>query len=270
MTKAFDYFLRGWTFYLYFRRDANLEARRMYEEAIRADPKFVRAHAELAFSMLHAWLFNWDASVTMDRAKAHVDAALRIDPEDYYSQWISASCDLYRRDFDRSSASYDRALVLAQAQAIPDDIAALRVDRAEMLMLTGRTGEAIGEIESVLGLPGHIPEKWYFWVQAWAYYDAGRYRDSLRALGHISQPRNAMRKNLIASHVGLGDLERARTEAARFLGEEKSHGIVYAQAGGDVLPGLLAIEDRLPFKNPGRLKHWKDHLSEAFRGLTQP
>src|SRR5262249_61291294 len=103
-------------------------------------------------------------------------------------------------------------------------------------------------------------EEWYFWVQAWAYHDAGRYRDSLRALGHISQPRNAMRKNLIASHVALGDLERARTEAGRFLEEEKGHGIAYAQAGRDALPGLLSIEDRLPFRNAERLKQWKDHL----------
>ena len=36
MNKAFAYYLRGWTFYLYFRGDYNGEARRMYREAIKA------------------------------------------------------------------------------------------------------------------------------------------------------------------------------------------------------------------------------------------
>src|SRR5215467_8363410 len=79
LNKAFSYHLRGWTFYLYFRADANAEARRMYREAIREDGRFARAHADLAYSLLHAWLFNWDPAVTMDQARRHAEAALEID-----------------------------------------------------------------------------------------------------------------------------------------------------------------------------------------------
>jgi tetratricopeptide (TPR) repeat protein len=268
--QAFDYFLRGWTFYLYFRRDANLEARRMYREAIRVDPQFARAHAELCYAQLHAWLFNWDPAVTLDEAKSHIDTALRLDPNDYSIHTIAGACHLYRREFDESAAAYDHALELGRTQAIPDDMGALRVDRAEMLMLSGRTAEAIAEIESVLDQKGHIPEKWYHWVLGWAYYDAGRYEDSLKALSHIGKPRNAIRKNLIANHVALGNLAKAQEQAVAFLQEEESQGIAYAAGDNHVLAGLLQVEDRLPFRNPDRLKRWKGHLATAFEGLRQP
>ena len=40
----------------------------MYREAIRLDPGFARAHADLAYSLLHAWLCNWDAAATLEEA----------------------------------------------------------------------------------------------------------------------------------------------------------------------------------------------------------
>jgi tetratricopeptide (TPR) repeat protein len=270
LNKAFDYYLRGWTFYLYFRGDSSAEARRMYREAIRLDPGFARAHADLAYSLLHAWLFNWDAAATMEEAQSHAEAALKIDKNDYYSNWIAAACHLYRREFDQAARSYDKALDLAHSQAIPDDIGALRVDRAEMLLLTDKGAEALREIHSVIDDKNHAPEKWYYWVLAWAHYAEGQYKESLAALGHIGRPRNAMRKNLIAAQVALGNLREARTEAATFLHEEKGHGVAYAAASREVLPTLLRVEDRLPFKNPATLQRWKGHLSQAFEGALQP
>jgi tetratricopeptide (TPR) repeat protein len=270
VNKAFDYYLRGWTFYLYFRKDSNAEARRMYREAIRLDPEFARAHSDLAYSLLHAWLFNWDSAATMEEAQRHADEALRIDGNDYYSHWILGACQLYRRDFDRAAASYDKALDLAKQQAIPEYIGALRVDRAEMLLLTGKGAEALRDIRSVIDDKSQTPEKWYYWVLAWAHYVEGQYEESLAALGHIGKPRNAMRKNLIAAHAALGNHEDARAEAARFLDEEKGHGVAYAAVKREVLPGLLEIEDRLPFKDPAVLRRWKGHLTPAFEGTLQP
>ena len=115
----------------------------MYREAIKADPKFARAHADLAYSVLHAWLFNWDSASTMEEAQKHAEAALKLEPDDYYNNWIAAACHLYLRQFDKATAAYDKALELAKSQAIPDEISALRIDRAEMLLLTDRGPEAL-------------------------------------------------------------------------------------------------------------------------------
>jgi hypothetical protein len=70
---------------------------------------------------------------------------------------------------------------------------------------------------------------------------------------------------LIATQVALGNLAEAKADAAAFLKEEKGHGITYGTAGQAALPGLLKIEDRLPFKNPEKLKRWKGHLSTCLR-----
>jgi tetratricopeptide (TPR) repeat protein len=242
----------------------------MYREAIRLDQNFARAHADLAYSLLHAWLFNWDAAVTMEEAQRHADMALGIDPNDYYNNWIAGACQLYRREFAQAAASYDKALQLAASQAIPEYMGALRVDRGEMLLLTGNSAGALGDILSVINDKSQQPEKWYYWVLAWAHYVEGQYPESLTALGHIGRPRNAMRKNVIAAQVALGNVTEAQAEAVRFLEEEKGHGIEYAAPGHEVLTGLLRIEDRLPFRNPEPLQRWKNHLTTAFRGVPQP
>ena len=114
----------------------------------------------------------------MEEAQKHAEAALKIEGDDYYNNWIAAACHLYLRQFDKATAAYDKALELAKSQAIPDEISALRIDRAEMLLLTDRGREALKEIQSVLADKSHTPEKWYYWVLSWAHYGEGQYKES--------------------------------------------------------------------------------------------
>jgi Uncharacterized enzyme of heme biosynthesis len=93
----------------------------------------------------------------MEEAQKHAEAALKLEPDDYYNNWIAAACHLYLRQFDKATAAYDKALELAKSQAIPDEISALRIDRAEMLLLTDRGPEALKEIQSVLADKSHTP-----------------------------------------------------------------------------------------------------------------
>jgi tetratricopeptide (TPR) repeat protein len=269
MDKAFDYFVRGWSFYLYFRRDANAEARRMYEEAIKLQPDVPRYHADLAYSLLHAWVFNWDDKVTMAQAASAADRAMALDAKDYYSNWVRGAVYLYEKDHANAETCYDTALRLAAVQAIPEDTRGLRVDWAEMLTLTGRAGRAVTEIKDVLN-NSRVPERWFHWVHAWALYEEGRYQESIDALAPIGTPRNAMRKNLIANCVALNQLAEAQKHADLFVKEEARQGTTYAPKGQLVFPGLEKIEDRLPFHDPKRLQRWKDHLAPAFQHTIQP
>ena len=138
---------------------------------------------------------------------AAADAALIKD--DYYSQWIRASVYLYDRqsdpDYTKTEAAYEEARRLAEdeKQAIPPDLQAFRVDRAEMWLLTGRAADAVPEIlDAIAKTP--VPEKWFYWVLSWAYYENNQWPEALAAIRHnISTPRNAMRKNVVASFVSL-------------------------------------------------------------------
>lgn len=269
MEKKFQYILKGDTFYLYFRKDANAESRRLYQEAIKLDSNFSRAYADLAYSQLHAWVLNWDDAVTMDQAFDNAQQAIGIDDKDYYHHWVLAAVHLYRKEFDPARATYDVARQMAVQQAVPEEERAVRADWADMLLLTGKPVDAIKVIDQVIA-ESPIPEKWFYWVQGWAYYVDSQFDASLAALSHIGTPRNAMRKNVICNLVALNRVGEARDQARQFLDEEKSQGIVYAAPGQDVFPALEKIENRLPFEDPAQLATWKTRLADGFQGVPQP
>lgn len=272
MSKTFDYFLQGWGLYMRFSAQANAEARIAYQKAIDADAsgEFYRAHADLAYSLLHAWFFNWDKGVTLQNAKDALQKTPANCHSDYYYLWIKAALHLYSRDFDAARAVYQTCWNAAQKEAIPEDLEALRVDRAEMLLLTGKAAAAIADIEmAIKNTP--VPEKWFYWVLSWAYFEDGQPQKALDAMrDNISNPRNSMRKNVIASLVALNRVPEAIEEAKRFLVEEKSQGITYASLHQPVVAEILKLEEKIPFEDLGRRSHWQNQLQQAFDGLLQP
>lgn len=269
MEKTLQYILKGDTFYLYFRRDANAESRRLYQEAIKLDADFARAYADLAYSQLHAWALNWDDAVTMDDALVNADRAVALDDQDYYHRWVRAAVYLYRKEFDAARAEYDVARQMATQQAVPEEQRAVDADWADMLLLTDKSADAIKVIDQAIAT-SPVAEKWFYWVQGLAYYADQQYDASLAALDRIGTPRNAMRKVAICDLLALGRKDEAKEQAELFLEEEKSQGIVYAPPGQPVFGTLEKIEDRMPFENPATLATWKDRLADAFQGVTQP
>lgn len=257
-------------FYHYFRSDANAEARRLYREAIKLNPLLSQPFAELAYAELTAWLYNWDPSMTsLDDTLVHAQTAISNEGSDYFSVWVLADVHLYRREFDKAKNTYDVVLAMAKEQAIPEEERAIHVDWADMLLLTGDAKQAISIITSAID-SNPVVEKWFYWVLGWAYYVDGQYGKSLEALHHISNPRDAMRKNVIANLVALNQLDQASSNARLFLQEQQAQGIAYSQSGGPVWPAMEKIEDRVPFQDDKQLALWKQHLEAAFSKQVAP
>jgi tetratricopeptide (TPR) repeat protein len=274
MSAAWCSFAKAETYSAYFSKAANAEARRLYLAASKADGGFSRPCAELAYAVLQAYLYNWyegDPEHAIEEMNRWADEALIRDPNDPNNTWVMANVRLYSGDFSGAAGGY-QALGGASLNAPPliDDQWAYQVDYADMKLLTGEAKEAIAIVTEVLK-KCPVPEKWFYWVLAWAYYVDGQFEASLEALSQLSNPRNAIRKNVIANLVALGRLGQAQIQAATFLVEEKSQGIVYADSQGyPVLPRLKAVEDRVPFKDPAMRDRWKNDLEPAFGGLVQP
>lgn len=270
MDKPSQYIAKAETLYLYFRRDANVESQRLYREAIKLDPQRAQPYAELAYSQMTAWLYNWDKDMkNLDDAMANAQQAVKIDSNDYYNHWIVADVHLYRREFDDASRIYNDVRAKAATQAIDEEIRAVHVDWADMLLLTGDPGAAITEAETAISQSA-VPERWFYWVLGWAYYVNGDFQKSLDAMSRLGNPRNAMRKNLVANFVALNQVSTAQYHAHTFLEEERLQGITYASPGQLVWPGLEQIENRLPFKDTKQLDLWKDRLKQAFGNLVEP
>ena len=72
---------------------------------------------------------------------------------------------------------------------------------------------------------------------------------SLDALLQISNPTDAVLKNIIASKAALGWTKPAQRLAREFRARNPDYS--------------LAIEERWPYRDPKRLQRWQSHLGSA-------
>ncbi len=270
MDKPSQLISKAEVFYHYFRRDANAEAQRLYKEAIKLDGSLSQPFSELAYAELTAWLYNWDPSMTdLCGALGHAKRAVENDKNDYYAHWILADVHLYMKDFDTARAVYKDALALAKAQTVVEEERAVHVDWADMLLLTGQPKQAISLVTTAIQ-NSPVVERWFYWVLSWAYYADGQYDRSLTELYKLGNPRNAMRKNVIANLIALDRTDEAKAQAKKFLKEENDQGITYNSPGGPVWAAMEKIEDRVPFEDGKQLAQWKAHLEAAFDQQVAP
>lgn len=269
MDKPSQLIIKGEMFYHYFRRDANAEAQRLYKEAIELDPSLSLPYAELAYAQVAAWLYYWDPAMknldeALSIAQQGVANAQSRNENEYYAQWILADVHLYRRDFGLAEKTYQIALDLAKTQAVEEEQRAMQVDWADMLLLTGDAKEAIKIVTTAIQ-DSPVAERWFYWVLGWAYYADRQYENSLQTMYKLGNPRNAMRKNVIANLVAMDRTSKEiDAEVEKFVREEGAQGIVYGGKGGSVWETLAEVEKRVPFLDIGRTSHWTNHLRSAF------
>jgi tetratricopeptide (TPR) repeat protein len=270
MDKPSQLIAKAETYNLYFRGDANAEARRLYQKAIALDPQRAQAYAELAYAELTAWLYNWDPGIKdLEQALSYANQAVAIDGDDYYNHWILADVHLYRKDFGLAADTYDLVRAKAATQAIEEEQRAINVDWADMLLLTGKTKQAIALVQDAIS-QSSLPERWFYWVLGWALYADGQYEQSLAALRTLGNPRNAIRKNVIANLIQLRRGDEAAAEAKQYLEEEQARGVTFAAEGEDVWPNMQIIEDRVPFAEDSKRSMWKGHMCGAFEHCKCP
>jgi tetratricopeptide (TPR) repeat protein len=269
MDKPSQLIIKGDVFFHYFRRDANAEAQRLYKEAIKLDSSLSQPYADLAYAQLTAWLYYWDPTMTdlneaLANAKQAVANAKCRKENEYYAQWILADVHLYRRDFELAKDTYEIALDLAKTQAVEEEQRTMHVDWADMLLLTGDPKKAIDLVTTAIQ-ESPVAERWYYWVLSWAYYVDQQYENSLQAMYKLGNPRNAMRKNIIANLVAIDpNSAQIDAEVQKFLKEESDQGIVYGDKGTSVWQTLAEVEKRVPFLDIARTSLWSNHLQSAF------
>jgi TolB-like protein len=118
------------------------ESEPLLEEAVRLDPKFALAWAELASAMTQAYFNDYDHTPErLAKARAAIDTAVRLAPDD--PDIIERLGDYYYygyRDFDRATGQYLRLAVLR-----PND-AAVFGSLGFIHRRQGRWGEALKEL----------------------------------------------------------------------------------------------------------------------------
>jgi tetratricopeptide (TPR) repeat protein len=156
---AWDYYLQGFRLHNRLMKEANREAVKMFQQAIKLRRDFARAYGHLSYTLLVAWQNDWiepkDAQAWCARVMAEIDSLPRnlkglvrkvrrtrsakdaldsfvqtvvtyyaaksvsFDEEDYDNHWSLGSAHLISRRHSQALAAYDKALALARAQKAP-------------------------------------------------------------------------------------------------------------------------------------------------------
>jgi DNA-binding SARP family transcriptional activator len=212
---AYDHWLRGLSHLRVVSADDEKAAQEHFQAAIDLDPDFARAHAGLAMATFNAWTCaawgSWHESI--ERCLEAANRALALDPTDHFPHMVLASAYLFRREFDKSKAHYDRAIKLNPNDA---DLLAL-----SSLWLT-YYGEPDAGVEAglmAMRLNPFYTETHLDHISS-AFQMASRYEEAIELFNQMSGPIVGDWSWRVAMEVEMGNLDYARELAATTFREE--------------------------------------------------
>jgi TolB-like protein/Flp pilus assembly protein TadD len=148
------------------------------EQALKLDPKFVRAEAHLALVQM---LVNTHAPDHAEQARKHALAAQAADPTLAEPVYVLGLTYRYERKFLEARPYLDRAVQMA-----PRD-ASTHMYLAQWLIITGYTHEGIAELDRALAIDPMLPNaaNWrgYQYLYAGDFDDAQALFERTRSLG---------------------------------------------------------------------------------------
>ena len=191
--EAYDAFLRGQEYYFRLTKEANAQARQMYEKALALDSQYAEAYAWLGHTYWLEWALRWSADPqTLERALALAHQALALDDSLPFAHSSLSKVYSDKQQYDQAIAEGERAIALDPNNA--DSYAF----QADVLNYAGRPEEALRMMEQAMRLNPRYPP-WYLFDLGWAYRSTGRYAESIATLKEASS-RNP---NFIAAHNNL-------------------------------------------------------------------
>jgi adenylate cyclase len=219
------------------------EARDRFETAIKLDPNFSKAYAELAYVHVREGQNGWsaDRAVSLTKAEELARKALAMS-DGHDSHWSLAIVNWNQGKFDESFLEYGTA-----RQLNPND-PDLDADEAEALIYAGDPGKAIAQIQQAMSRNPN-PPYWYWWNLGRAYYMASHYQEAIDAIDQISNSPKAVLLIKAASHAQLGNLDVAKSDMAIFRNYDPNWSIAKSAA--------------YPYRNDSDRRHWLDGLRKA-------
>ncbi len=209
--RAYGLVLRGHDLSMEYRRDANLHARRLFEEAIEIDPGFGRSYAGMSRTYNFAWRYRWADSpeIALDKAvELAVEATKRDNIDARGHAELGFAC-LYKKQHEASLAAYERAIELN-----PND-ADILAEMGDSLTSSDRADRAIELLKRAIRLNPLHPD-FYLWNLGEAHFSLCNYEEAIRTLKKMHDQSEAHRL-LAASHALLGQMAEARHHAAKIL-----------------------------------------------------
>ncbi len=249
--EAYDYFLRGLEYRRRGTREANAEARYLFEKTIDLDPGFAAAYTMLGMTYLVEWALLWSQDpIVLERAFDLAQNAISMDDSQASAHMLLSRAYLWKRRYDDAIAEAEKAIAVD-----PNDADGYSV-MAQMLTWAGRPREAFAFIEKAMRLNPQYPVI-YLWNLGHADWLTGRLEEAIVALKRAVvrnpdwMPAHAY---LCVVYSELDRIDEAGAECAEVR---------------RLSPGATVedVEQRLPYQEPATLERFLDGLRKA--GLPQ-
>ncbi len=208
---AYGLNLRGQEMSLKYKKEANLHARRLFEQAVEIDPDYGRSYAGLSRTFNLDSFYAWVDSPVSALAKAVelAKTATTYDSLDARGYAELGYAYLYSKRHDESLAAYERATELN-----PND-ADILSDMGDALVFSNEPRRAVELLKRAMRLNPCYPDD-YLWHLGDAYFSLGDYEQTINTL-HKMQDQSEAHRLLAASYAHLGEGKQARHHAKEVM-----------------------------------------------------
>ncbi len=237
--EAYDYWLRGLDIIVFhWARETFLQARRLFEKAIEADPQYAQAYWSLGATYIWEWGNQWTADPQVaERGIELIQKAVTLDDTDSEAHTILGYAYLWgKKRHEQAIAEIERALALNPNN---DDAYATL---GEILTFIGQPEQAFEKMKRAMRLNPHYPAG-YLLTLGRAYLLTKQYELAIVTLKQLV----ARAPNHLGAHVNLttiyselGHETEMRAEAAEVLRISPSF-------------SLEGLRRRIPYKDPATL-----------------
>ena len=214
--EAYDYYLRGIEYSLRSppTKEANVQARQLFEKAIELDPAYMEAYARVSITYWWEWLAQWSQDPqTLERAFTLAQKAIALNDALPVAHIVLGLVYQSKRQYDQAIAEATRAITL------DPNGAGSYLWLGVFLASAGRPQEAIGLIEKAMRLNPRYPAL-YLNNLGFAYHLMGRYEEAI-AIYKSALSRDpyffAAHFNLAAAYGELGREAEAQAEVVEIL-----------------------------------------------------
>jgi tetratricopeptide (TPR) repeat protein len=244
---AYDSFLRGMEYFFRLTKEANAQARQMFERAIELDPEYAEAYAGLGWTYLLEWAFQWSQDPrTLERGFELAQRAIALDDSLPQAHSLLGGVYQWKKQHEQAIAEGERAI------ALDPNYADSYVQLGMILDFAGRPEEALGLVEKATRLNPHYPA-YYLFELGHAYYLMRRYEEAIATFKrHLTRNPNSLSTHtrLAVIYGELGREEEARAEAAEVLRISPNY-------------SLEGVRQIVPYKDPADLERFLDGLRKA-------
>jgi TolB-like protein/class 3 adenylate cyclase len=245
--EAYDHFLRGMEYYYRFRKEANIQARQMFERALELDSQYAAAYAFLSWTHWTDWYSQWaPGTQALERAFEAAQKAVTLDDSLPEAHMILGIVYLWQKQ-------HEQAIVEAgQAIARNPNAASAYWTLGYILNMAGRPEDAVKAVKTAMRLNPHYPP-YYLLELGKAYRFLGQPEEAIAAQkGALARNPNFLpaRLQLAGVYSELGREEEAHAEVAEILRLSPNF-------------SLEVHRQSVPYKDPAVLARYIDSLRKA-------